>query len=233
MSVPLDPDSASGQQSWVAVLFHVLRDAWVWVTTGEPTRLVASGIIWFAVLTITYEQFYGRLGISADDVGLSYINLLTSSVGTALTVLLATILYTSLALVAIRILQRTVLRLGTLSGDVQYRLTAALLIVIAVAISFFYLPLTAVNSAYAVQQGRAVRTPRLILPPISILSIRADRAVIREEEPGRDPSLRRLAQKQLIYLGQANGTLVLYDPESQRPVYVSGGVGTIEIFPKG
>jgi hypothetical protein len=129
MALRLDPNSPSEHQAWLTFLFRVLRDAWVWVT-DESTRLAVAGIIWFSVLTVTYEQFYGRLGISVSDVGLSYVNLLTGSVGTALIVLGATILFTFLVLSGIMILSWVVPKIRTLSGDVQYRLTASLLIII-------------------------------------------------------------------------------------------------------
>jgi hypothetical protein len=156
---------------------------------------------------------------------------LTGSVGTALIVLGATILFTFLVLSGIMILSWVVPKIRTLSGDVQYRLTASLLIIIAVVISFFYLPLKARDSSSDVQLGREVRPPSFGLP-FPVLSIRGDPAVIHAEKLGPDSPIRQFARTPLVYLGQSNGTLVLYDPSRKKPVYVSSQVDIMEILPE-
>jgi hypothetical protein len=234
MAEQLDPSLGEPEQhSWLVVLIRVLRDAGAWVTS-ESSRLAAAGIIWFSVLTLTYEQFYGSLGVSATDLGLSYTNLLASSVGTALAVLVATILYTSLALglgtIFLRPLHPRLRR--AFSGPGLYTTIPLLLIVIAVAISFVFLPYTALKDSRAVRLGGRVRPARIAPLPISILSVRADPVIVRRSGLDPPPWIRDLERTgKLVYLGQANGTLILYDVERQRSVAVPQQLATVVPLP--
>jgi hypothetical protein len=46
-----------------------------------PAVLSAVGTVLFGYLSIGYSEFYGRLGTSPDDVGLTYVSTLTHSAG--------------------------------------------------------------------------------------------------------------------------------------------------------
>jgi hypothetical protein len=60
--------------------------AWL---ASAPAVLTVVGVIMFGVLTIAYSQFYGRLGLSPDTVGLGYVNALIRSSGLVMLIALA------------------------------------------------------------------------------------------------------------------------------------------------
>jgi len=57
--------------------------------------------------------------------------------------------------------------------------------------------------------------------PISILAIHADPATVEPAgKPDDSPAAERLQHHHLLYLGQTNGTVVLYDATAQRADYL-------------
>jgi hypothetical protein len=57
--------------------------------------------------------------------------------------------------------------------------------------------------------------------PLVILAIHADPATVEPAgKAGDSPAVERLQDRELLYLGQSGGTVVLYDASSQRAVYV-------------
>jgi hypothetical protein len=75
--------------------------------------------------------------------------------------------------------------------------------------------LEAENAARKVQAGAPVTgwVPRSL--------IRADPVTVESVgKRGDSPAVERLRDKKLLYLGQSNGTVLLYDATAQRAVYV-------------
>jgi hypothetical protein len=62
-------------------------------------HLAVSGVLMYAILSIAYGQFYGSLGVSPSDVGLSYLNTLASSVGAGLALVLILIVGSALCFI--------------------------------------------------------------------------------------------------------------------------------------
>lgn len=73
-----------------------------------------------------------------------------------------------------------------------------------------------------VRTGRpisSVRFPGFL--PFTMLAIHADPATVEPVgKPGDAPAAERLRGRKLLYLGQASGTLVLYDAAGQQAVYL-------------
>jgi hypothetical protein len=62
---------------------------WPRLTPDIRTALALLGLVAYAVLRIAYSVFYNRFGLSPDDLGLSYVDLLVqSAVGTSVLLLL-------------------------------------------------------------------------------------------------------------------------------------------------
>jgi hypothetical protein len=51
-----------------------------WLTFG-PAVLTGAGVLIYGVLNISYSLFYDRLGVSPEDVGLTYVTTLSRSTG--------------------------------------------------------------------------------------------------------------------------------------------------------
>jgi uncharacterized membrane protein len=69
-------DASQGQQS-----------SFSWLSLG-PAVIPAIGVLLYGALNIAYSLFYGRLGVSPEDVGLGYATTLSRSTGFVLVVVL-------------------------------------------------------------------------------------------------------------------------------------------------
>ena len=58
-----------------------------WLSLG-PAVIPAAGVLLYGALNIAYSLFYGRLGVSPEDVGLGYASTLSRSTGFVLVVVL-------------------------------------------------------------------------------------------------------------------------------------------------
>jgi hypothetical protein len=87
------------------------------------------------------------------------------------------------------------------------------------------------EAANAVKVGQPV--PPIALPLLSqaLVPIRADPVTVEPSgKPKESPATDRLQQaKLLLYLGQAGGTVVFYDPAMQRAVYVPGSAVILHV----
>jgi hypothetical protein len=185
-------------------LTETIRDV---VTISTPI-LIILGVIWYGVISLMYAQFYTPLAVDPSEVGLSYAAALTSSIGTMLTIG-PLILIPVVALV-----------MGHPYKDVRmsriFLGLMAFLIIIPIAIGFS-MANTASRAARSVQKGIPVYPPTGLYP----LAIRADPAVVTPAINAKGvPAIAALHQRSLLYLGQANGIVVLYDFGTQQAVRV-------------
>jgi hypothetical protein len=67
------------------------RSPWRDILQGGTSILATIGVLMYAVLSVAYGRFYGSLGVSPSDVGLSYLNTLANSVGAVLALVLVLI----------------------------------------------------------------------------------------------------------------------------------------------
>jgi hypothetical protein len=90
------------------------------------------------------------------------------------------------------------------------------------------------DAARDVKASHAVRPVRPPVPdmsiPLTILAIHADPATVEPAgKPGDSPAADRLRGRRLLYLGQAGGTVVLYDAAAQRAVYVPASTVILQV----
>jgi hypothetical protein len=199
-----------------------------------PAILLAAGLFMYAYLSICYDRFYGRLGVDPNDVGLSYAGTLARSSGFVVVYLVAAV-FVSAMVVAIRP-SRQVVTIGFRHWRVpvhpRWNVAVAVLVVGLMVVSLLGWPLyVAGDAARHVQSGYPVGTVLLPgppdtpfpFPPLPVLAIRADPASIEPaDKPADSPSVQRLRGRTLLYLGQSDGTVVLYDARTNRAVYVPG-----------
>jgi hypothetical protein len=48
------------------------------------TLLISAGVIFYGALTVMYSRFYGPLGVSPEEVGRTYADILSRSIGSVL-----------------------------------------------------------------------------------------------------------------------------------------------------
>ena len=114
------------------------------------------------------------------------------------------------------------------------RLNALLALIGIILASLLIDPLLAAgDAARDVREGKPVGPIHILgwpVPPIPpfpisrlpVLAVHADPATVEPAgKPGEAPAAERLRGRKLLYLGQAGGTVVLYDPGDQQAVYVS------------
>ncbi len=183
-----------------------------------PAVLIASGLLLYGYLSICYYRFYGTLGVDPNDVGLSYLGTLARSSGFVVAYLLAVFfMFPLLAMQALPGASRIV-------RGIARAIRAIPVMILGLALGLT-LNLAEVR-ARQVEAGEPVGEVQLHLPrPAStdlvLLAVHAEPAVVEPAgKPGDFPAVERLRGQELLYLGQSNGTVVLYGAHRQEVVYV-------------
>jgi hypothetical protein len=169
----------------------------------SPLVLI-SGIVIYGIQSLGYEWFYGRLGIDPAAIGLSYTTVLSRSAGFVAVIILAAVL--------------------SLIGDwwqgesplLWIGPTIAGLLLIFLVLELF----GSTRAANAVTAGRPVAPLRNL--GVTELAFRADPVRIEPAgKAGEASAIDRLVSRaDLLYLGQANGVVVLYDASTQSALYL-------------
>jgi hypothetical protein len=197
---------------------------WMNVLNEFIPTLAIIAAAWYALLTLSYDQFYRRLAVSLSDVGLSYSAILANSVGTGLAMGLL------VALLSFPILGMRKLRRHEEWDQASFRRFArrviAFVFVLCALVAITVLPVLSSNGFDRVTEGKAVLPPRLPLANFAILPIHADPVSVqpKDSEPtqvmGVESSKDSEPKARLLYLGQANGELVLYDSVAQHVLFI-------------
>jgi hypothetical protein len=201
---------------------------WIQKRTDEfgTAELTILGVTAYIMLRYSYWSFFNRFGVTLEEVGLGYANVLARSGPLLAFAILLPICIS--AMLARRVLGSH--RLGTIT------LASAIAIVLIVFVAG---PLRAKSLADAVERGRPIR-PRAIG---ELLDLRVDHVTTAAPTqdpaaaPTQDPAAGQQSGKQvpderpttneivgrstLLYFGQANGVAVLYDYERRQIIRVS------------
>jgi hypothetical protein len=178
------------------------------------------GLVAYAILRGAYVWFYQRYGVAPEELGLNQLRMLSSvfrfvhlwvwsipgSPGANVLVLLVA------AAAVVSAWRRLLPRLCRRSRSIDLManrhpvLLGASVVMLLLILSFVWaLPLDRSFAGKRLQLGRAVRPAEL-----AVLSIQADPARVTWIGPGRPPE--ELLTAKLVYLGKADGILVLYQP---------------------
>jgi hypothetical protein len=169
-----------------------LRKIWTYVIPAASV----IGLLVYGMLRQLYATFYGSLGASPEEVGLGYSETLSLS---GIAVLWIVVMPAGLAALV------PSLRPGRPHYGV--RILTSLLLLALGAVLLYWATWSAAGRAY---DGRAVTSVNV--GPLQVLGLRAEPATFwwRAGREAADPDL--APGTCVLYLGQANGTTVLYDP---------------------
>jgi hypothetical protein len=197
-------DRSGGMPPWKDTVGHL------------PAVLAVGAVVLYAFLSLCYDSFYRSLAVEPSDVGLTYAGTLARSSGFV-------IVYAFMVGFTLQpgLLRKAEPELGEPSP--RMRRFEILLAVGLLVLVFGWPFIGTTEAANAVKAGEPVR-PLLLpapAPPLPILAIRADPATVEPAgKPGESPAAERLRGRRLLYLGQAGGTVVLYDAAEQHAVYM-------------
>jgi hypothetical protein len=187
--------------------------------------LGVAAILLYGYLAVCYDRFYGSLGVDPNDVGLSYSTTLARSPALVVGFVAASMIVWPMAAQRLLVDLRAVPRGGPDRPDKSQIVTTMIPIAFIVFL-VIWVPLQAGLAANDVKVGKAVRPirfPVTQIPAFAVLAVRASPAVVEPAAKAGDlPAVERLHGRSLLYLGQANGTVVLYDPsnDAEQVVYL-------------
>jgi hypothetical protein len=183
----------------------------------QPCSL-PGGVLIYGSQRIFYDRFYGSLGVDPSDVGLSYTETLARSTGF---VIVSLVLLVTVAL-HMPFVERRFRYAGRQDPTVRRSRGTIILSVLGTVLFVGVVGVIpwvgAEEAAREVQAGRPVGPIRYGLP---FLAIHADPVWVEPVgKPGDSTAAERLRGRQLLYLGQSEGTVLLYDASFQRAIYV-------------
>ena len=187
--------------------------------------LTAIGVFVYAILRFSYWSFYNRFGITPEEVGLGYVEILTRSA--PVLVLAMTLAAGFNALLARKLLHLDTGQVWRIAGITSALLLAAVL---------FAGPVRANDLADLAERGIPVH-PRL---PVELVAVQVDYVTLTpngetEEKEQKTQTSVPVAQApspsqedvealeqrtSLLYFGQSNQIAVLYDTENQQVIRV-------------
>jgi len=213
--------------------------AWV---SSMPVALSIAGLVLYGVIAIADERFYGALGITAGDVGLSYTNTLVRASGL---VVIFGVIVAILGLVVTLPQRRAMLDPSALFSSASeqdpelfrqrvlatrlainkmesYRIAArrrtyrfsGAFVVLLLLIVLPTLYIIAAQRADLVRMGHSVGPVRFL--GLTILPISADSATVQWLSPKGAPAL----PPHLMFLGQANGMTPLFNPAQHQVLWL-------------
>jgi hypothetical protein len=206
--------------------------------------LTISGLVLFLILRIYYNRFYGALGIDPSSLGLSYGNTLATSLGLMVWLLVAALVFpvalSGSIYVAIRLLSYEPASFASLArrgvSDLRRWLPKAsrtifpIATFLALIVCATYLWHKADVYAEAVREGRPIKFGNLFVASFNVRATPVDLAKVESPNaPEHLPTSLPLRVADVLYLGRADGRLVLYDFVRQEVVYLDDKIFLVKL----
>jgi hypothetical protein len=193
---------------------------WIQKHTDEfgTAEITILGVIAYIMLRYSYWSFFSRFGVTLEEVGLGYANVLARSGPLlALAVLFPILVSTIVARLALG---------SNWWGTIG--IVAAIVIVLVVLLAGSF---RANTLADAVERGRPIR-PRSVGELLDLRIDHVTTAAVAQDPAGSQASGQQVLPERpttneivgrstLLYFGQANGVAVLYDYERRQVIRVS------------
>jgi hypothetical protein len=224
----------------------LLDRAWTWVSTLPLATLITLlGLFFYTSLARDYEAFYGSLSVPLQDIGLNYAAVLARSGDQIVTPLFLIVLSYSLLRRARQAATEGEWRAGRAHTGRWRRLrvsrawskTYVLITLGLVVILVFGLYVIDLYSrdeeikaaTTAVRDGQAIEGIES-KSGFTVLNVHVREAQIEPvAKTNVAPSISGLVGRRMLYVGQADGTLVLFDPAADRAVYVPRNSVTLSV----
>ena len=195
---------------------NIRQASWELVINNLPAVLAIGGVLVYSLAAFRTDQFYGALGVSPSDVGVNFSNTLGQSTGLAISFLLIGSLV-ALCFYFVGYYRR---RIGHSNRKLQ---TPGALLVTLVASTYVVAAL--LYALYANIDAEDIRNGDNISPgrigPLIIAPQMAHPAQVSPAgKPEEAKAIEGLKGHKIVYLGQANGVVVLYDSNSNAPTYL-------------
>ena len=186
--------------------------------------LALLGVITYVYLMVVYDRFYSVLHVDPADVGLGYASTLSRSSGLIVVVV---------AIIGFVLFLLRWILLSLVGTVLDPTIVAILALLVGVAVLWATLPVLAYPyteptreaslAAEAVLAGKPVAKVRLA-NLITVMDLRAE-AVTLVAARSSAPAVTSLAKRtDLLYLGKADGTVVLFDPRARQPLHLPADV---------
>jgi hypothetical protein len=188
--------------------------------------LALLGVITYVYLAIVYDRFYSVLHVDPADVGLGYATTLSRSIG----LIVIVVVIIGVLLFLVRWIQMSLgVAFAAVSEFLPLAVFAIPALLVGMAVLWAALPVLtypyteptheASMAAKAVMAGRPVAQVRLG-NLITVIDLRAE-AVTLVAAKSTDSAVRSLAKRtDLLYLGKADGTVVLFDPRARQALHL-------------
>lgn len=214
-----------------------LRRLAAWVGANPLPFLTLLGILWYALTTVSFSAFYGELGLTPSEVGITYADTLVRAVAALPILVLAwafiffIFIVFSVAWEAVAVGRRQLRDKNhehPLVAEKNHRRRLAVFGLGTVIFALFLAwPALSRDLADEVKDGEAV-TPGF-LSWTNPLRLRAQPARIKWLEGSPPTGLEGLAGEPLLYLGQASGMLVLFNPATDQALRVPSGTVVLSV----
>jgi uncharacterized membrane protein YidH (DUF202 family) len=188
--------------------------------------LALLGVITYVYLTVVYDRFYSVLHVDPADVGLGYASTLSRSSG----LILIVVAIIAVVLFLLRWIRTSLgAAVATALDYPPLSIVAILALLVGVAELWATVPVLvypyteptreASMAASAVLAGKPVAQVRLA-NLITVIDLRAE-AVTLVAARSSNPAVTSPAKRtDLLYLGKADGTVVLYDPRARQALHL-------------
>jgi hypothetical protein len=232
MAVRDDRQTALGEEDYMDV-------PWGDALKHAPAVLALGALAIYAYLSLCYDAFYRALGVDPGDVGLSYAAILARSSGFVIAAAFLILFFVPVLLPSPpptrpRRYAAWVERTTTPAQRRRAHRVSQFLATFLILLVFLHVFELGEDAARDVKAGTPVRPVRPPVPgmsiPLTILAIHADPATVEPTgKPGASPAADQLRGRRLLYLGQAGGTIVLYDAAVQWAVYVPASAVILQV----
>jgi hypothetical protein len=194
-----------------------------------PAVLLVGGLLLYGYLSICYDRFYRNLGVDPNDVGLTYAGTLARSSGFVIFCLVLSVPLPFLVAQGLNVWRENPTAKTT-------RFIIVVIVLIAMVFVFWLARQPWQSAGVAVDkvlQGTPVGPVRYhvqfghgrlqkIRVTLPILAVRADAASVEPAGKPKDfPALQQFHDdEKLMYLGQSEGTVVLFDARTKTAIYL-------------
>jgi hypothetical protein len=189
-------------------------DGWGWLRLAAASTAVLGAVL-YAVLREEYRVFYNDLKITPDDVGLSQVEIVAGSAFGVLTLALIVAAIVGVYVIAARF---TAARTDRVRLPQPTRRSLPIFLLLALVALHVAIRSRAHQAGDCVKAGSTIRYVTVLGTPL--LNVRAQAATIEWLSDARE---RPHLGARLLFLGQNDGTVVLFDVAAHAPVRLPAG----------